>query len=166
MMYPGQTVTARRVYPGLAAVVLAAVASASAPAQSVTPLLGSWSGMGKIDLQAGKSERIRCNAYNSSSSGELRLVIRCASTSYKVEVRSRLQQQGAKLSGEWEERTYNATGRASGTIGNGTLSLSITGGGFTGSMAVKFAGNSQTVTVTTEGIDMRSLTMSLTKSGS
>lgn len=149
----------------LLAVLMLTIPNGSARTQQGDALLGTWSGMGTITLQQGQSERIKCNAYNSASGSDLRLVIRCASTSYKVEVRSSLTRKGGTLSGHWEERTYNATGSASGTIGSGNLALSITGGGFSGRMQMSFTPSHQNVTVTTKGIDMTSLSMSLNKSG-
>jgi hypothetical protein len=44
------------------------------------------------------------------------------------------------------------------------MSLSVSGGGFSGSMAVAFAGSRQTVTITTQGIRMRSVNVTLTRS--
>ena len=49
---------------------------------------GTWSGSGKITVQNGSSERIRCRSSNSASGNGLALTLRCASDSYKFELAS------------------------------------------------------------------------------
>ena len=44
------------------------------------------------------------------------------------------------------------------------MNLSITGGGFSGSMSVSFGGPKQVVTISTQGIWMKSVSMTLGKS--
>jgi hypothetical protein len=58
-----------------------------------------------------------------------------------------LSYAGGKVSGSWEERTYNASGDASGTLTPGNLRLNISGG-VAGSMTVAFSAASQTVSIT------------------
>ena len=134
-------------------------------AQSVQPLLGTWSGQGNVVLEGGKSEAIKCNSYVTGGGNELRYVIRCASTSYKIEIRSRLNHQGGQLNGQWEERTYNANGDATGRLSDGRITLAIKGGGFTGQMTVSYAAQRQTIAVSTQGIGMTSMLINLTKAG-
>jgi len=124
-------------------------------------LLGTWIGSGEITLQGGQSENIKCNAYYAGGGSELRLAIRCASTSYKVEIRSELTRAGDKISGTWEERTYNAAGNATGRALGNQLSFSISNGGFSGSMSVLYSGSEQSVSISTEGINLKSVNMTL-----
>jgi hypothetical protein len=101
-------------------------------------LLGTWSGVGKIIFEGGRSERIKCNAYYTGGGAELRLAIRCASAGYNIKIRSVLRREGDKLSGTWEERTYNASGEVKGRLVAHRISLSISGGGLSGSMSIAF----------------------------
>src|SRR5262245_2869022 len=57
-------------------------------------LRGSWSGMGQIRYDDGTSEGIKCTAYYTGEGAELRLAIRCESSSTKVEIRGQLAAQG------------------------------------------------------------------------
>lgn len=136
---------------------------ASQAATLLDNLLGSWSGSGQIRYDDGGSEGVRCNAYYTGSAERLRLAIRCRSDSTEVEIRGLLTRQGEQLSGTWEERTFNASGEAKGRIAGDKMSLSISGGGFSGSMSVGYAGSRQTVTITTQGIKMRSVNVTLSK---
>src|ERR1700686_2562456 len=102
----------------LAGGALAAALSLSAPslnAQSAlfTNLAGSWSGEGRVDLQDGTSERIRCRASYSVGDGgsTLQQQLRCASDNYRFEVSSSVQSQGGARSGSWSEPTRNVTGQ-------------------------------------------------------
>jgi hypothetical protein len=141
-----------------------------APSQTVvaksTPfdtLLGSWRGTGKIQLTSGQ-ERISCNAYYTGGGNRLGMAIRCKSETSKVEIRSRLSLSGSRISGNWEERTYNASGKATGTAKPGRISLRVTGGGVTGSMTVNYSRSRQTVSISTQGIALKSVSISLTRS--
>jgi hypothetical protein len=147
--------------------VLAIAAGGAATSSAVTlfdTLMGAWSGSGQIRYDDGQSEGVRCTAYYSGSGERLRLAIRCKSDSTEVEIRGLLARQGERLSGTWEERTFNAAGEASGRVAGDKLSLSVTGGGFSGSMTVTYAGSRQTVTISTQGIRMRSVNVTLGRS--
>lgn len=152
-----------------AAMALVASGSLSAPALADSPfanLAGTWSGSGKIKLEGGKSEAIRCKAYYTTGSGgsELGMAIRCASASNKIEMRASLvYASGGKVSGKWEERTFNAAGEVAGKASSDRLSLSIDGGGLNGRMSVQLGGSSQSVSISTSGSAFRGLNLSLSR---
>jgi hypothetical protein len=125
-------------------------------------LLGSWRGTGKIQLTSGM-ERLSCNAYYTGGGNRLGLAIRCKSETSKVEIRSKLSLSGSRISGSWEERTYNAAGKATGTAKPGRISIRVTGGA-TGTMIVSFTRSRQTVSIKTQGIALKSVSISLTRS--
>jgi hypothetical protein len=127
-------------------------------------LVGSWAGSGQIRYDDGQSEGIRCNAYYTGGGDRLRMAIRCRSTTTEVEIRGELTARGGTLTGTWEERTFNAAGEASGRVAGNKMSLNVAGGGFKGAMSVTSAGAKQTVTISTEGIRMRSVNVTLGKS--
>ena len=54
--------------------------------------------------------------------------------------------RNGKVSGSWEERTYNGSGDASGTLNPGNLHLNFRGG-VAGSMTVTFSAARQTVSI-------------------
>jgi hypothetical protein len=135
----------------------------AAPATSFDGLLGTWSGSGQVRYESGETESIRCNAYYTGEGPKLRLAIRCKSGTNDIEIRGALAQQSDKVSGTWEERTFNASGEASGRIAAGRMMLSIAGGGFSGSMSVSYNGSRQIVTISTQGIPMKGVNVTLTK---
>jgi hypothetical protein len=126
-------------------------------------LLGSWGGSGEIRLDQGRKERIKCNAYYTGGGAELGLAIRCQSDSYKIEIRSKLSYSGGRLSGNWEERTFNASGSASGTASPSKISLSIKGG-VSGTMLVNFTKSSQNVIISTQGVALQGVRITLARS--
>ena len=157
----------RRLFrPDLAVLAVAACAgvAAAAPDSSFDGLIGTWSGSGQVRYQSGDTEGIRCTAYYTGGGQKLGLAIRCKSPSNDIEIRGALTHQDEKVSGTWEERTFNASGEASGRIAASRLNLSISGGGFSGTMAVSYNGPQQTVAITTQGIPMKSVNVTLTKS--
>jgi len=145
---------------GLAMLVAGVGAEAAGP---FADLNGSWSGSGRIRLEDGKTEGLKCKAYYLPKGGgaELGLALRCASASNKIELRANLTSSGNRVSGSWEERAFNATGSVSGHASGNRLNLSIDGGGFSGSMAVTTTGKSQAIAVSTQGIGLRGVNVNL-----
>jgi len=126
-------------------------------------LLGSWRGSGQIQLSDGRKERLKCNAYYTGGGSQLGMAIRCQSETSNVEIRSKLSQSGGRITGTWEERTFNAEGSASGQATSDKISLQISGG-VTGTMSVSYSGSRQSVAIATQGIALKSVTIDLTRS--
>jgi hypothetical protein len=124
-----------------------------------TGLAGAWNGSGRIEMQSGTSERIRCRArYSVSQAGEVLLQqLRCASDSYRIDVNSTAQSDGDALSGTWTELTRNVTGSLSGRASRGSIQARVNALGFSADLTVHTAGNTQSVIITPEGNDVRSL---------
>ncbi|MGH6735881.1 MAG: hypothetical protein ACRECX_07350 [Methyloceanibacter sp.] len=125
-------------------------------------LLGSWRGSGQVQLNTGP-ERLSCNAYYTGGGSQLGMAIRCTSGQSKVEIRSKLSLSGNKITGNWEERTYNAAGTASGTASPGRISISVSGT-VRGSMIVNFSKSSQSVSISTSGSPLQKVSINLTRS--
>ena len=150
----------------LTAVVLASIGlAAAAPASAASPfagLSGSWSGGGQIRLENGRSESIRCSAHYAPRGGAaLGLALRCASASNRIELRASLASSGDRVSGSWEERSYNASGNVSGLASGNSLRLSISGGALSAFMVVRTTGGSQSISVRTDSAALKGVNISL-----
>lgn len=154
----------RRVVYGYAfglAAVLAAPALADGP---FGPFAGSWSGSGQVKMASGQSEPIKCKAYyTTKSADDLSLAMRCASASAKIEMRATLAHSGGSVTGNWEERSYNASGSIAGKASTNHLNLSINGGGLTGKLSVQVNGSSQSVSISTDGAGFTGVNIQLSK---
>jgi hypothetical protein len=143
------------------------LAAPSAYAQSApfSGMAGSWSGGGKIDLQDGTSERIRCRATYSVGGGgsTLRQQLLCASDSYRFEVSSNVESQGGSLSGSWSEATRNVTGQVSGRVAAGRVQARVDAGPFTADLTLHTSGNQQSVSIVPQGADIRIVAVTLRK---
>ncbi len=126
-------------------------------------LLGSWRGSGQIELDKGRKERLKCNAYYTGGGSQLGMAIRCQSETSNVEIRSKLSESGGRITGTWEERTFNASGTASGQVSGGKISIAVSGG-VTGTMLVSYTPSRQSVSITTQGIALKSVSIDLTRS--
>ncbi len=128
-------------------------------------LVGSWSGSGQIRMSDGKTEALKCRAYYTDKDRgvQVNLAIRCASASNKIELRASLASESGRVTGNWEERQFNAAGEVSGQANANKLSLSINGGGMTGAMSVATTGASQTVSITTEGVAFKGVSIALSR---
>jgi hypothetical protein len=150
----------------LSAVAAVLLPSAAAADNVFATLNGTWSGAGQIRLEGGSTESLRCRAfYTAKDDGAgLGLAIRCASTSNKIELRATLTYAGGKIIGSWEERQFNAGGSVTGQATNSRISLSITGGGVSGSMTVSLNGATQSVSIQTDGIGLKAVNINLSRS--
>lgn len=149
-----------------ASVAASATIAAFAADADFRTYAGRWVGNGTINLADGSSERIKCRAtYFVVNNGRgLEQNIRCASASYKIEVRSAMQQGvGGAISGTWQETQLNAMGNLSGRASAAGLRLSVAGDKFSGSMSVTVSGTSQTVSIVPRGTEISSVTIGLRK---
>lgn len=151
--------------PAAAAMIGAVALAISGPAGAASPfagLGGTWSGSGHVRLENGRSEAIRCTAnYVPRSGGAgLGLSLRCASPSNRIELRASLSVSGSRVSGSWEERSFNAGGSVSGRAVGGSLRLRFRGS-ISGSMLVRTAGRSQSISVRTDGSALQGVSVSL-----
>ena len=144
----------------LAILALAASATGSA-ADPLSGLSGSWSGAGNFRLENGRSESLRCNANYAPRRESLGLSLRCASSSARIELRATLVSRGNRVSGTWEERSYNVSGNVSGVGAGNSLRLGIDGGGLSGFMVVTTAGGSQSISVRTDNSALRGININL-----
>lgn len=126
-------------------------------------LVGTWRGEGTMSFESGETESISCNGYYKGA-GNLSVVIRCKGSSSDFELRSKLESNGDRVSGSWEERTYNATGAVSGTASAGKLNVQFSGT-LTGSLEMSFSSSSQSVSVSvgTKGAGIKGVRVSFNR---
>jgi len=150
----------------LGAGVLAAlvVFSPAAKADPLHPFLGIWGGTGRVVVDDGKSEQIKCNGYyrNDGQKG-LGVAIRCASASYSIQLSSALSVNGSQISGSWEERTFNVQGQLSGRVDGGRMVLNVDGGSLKATITIAVSGASQSVVLTTQGSGLKEVRMALAR---
>ncbi|MFA5901457.1 MAG: hypothetical protein WC829_20335 [Hyphomicrobium sp.] len=149
------------------AVIAIAGMTVATPAVAGNPfsaLVGTWSGKGTARLEGGKSEKLSCKGYYSGSGGtQLKLNIICANASTKVELRSVLKYSNGRVTGTWEERNYNQTGTITGSADDSKLRLNIGGGGLTGLLSVSIGGESQSVSLSTQGSALKGVSINFAR---
>lgn len=120
--------------------------SADAP---LNTLNGTWGGDGSLAFEDGPAEKLTClGYYKSPSDGKnLSIVIRCHGDPDKLELRAKLDYDHGKMSGTWEERTYNASGDVTGQASDKSLDLNFSGS-LDGKMSIAFSPTTQSVSVT------------------
>lgn len=148
------------------AIALAGFAFTTARADAASILdsiAGAWTGRGTVTFEGGNSESLTCRAYYTTSGSALSLAIRCASPSYKTEIRSKLHLANGSLAGEWEERNFNAVGSASGNLAGNTIALRISGA-INGRLTIDQTGTRQAVTISTSGSGLASVRIGFSRS--
>jgi hypothetical protein len=150
------------------AILLTGVAAhtpAAAADGSFAPLAGSWNGGGQIVLSSGSKERIRCRAtYAPDAPGtNVQIELRCASDSYKFELKSDVTNSGGRISGSWSETTRGASGIISGTASAGQIDVRANGPTFSALLTLTTRGNRQTILIESPGSEMSQVSIALSK---
>jgi hypothetical protein len=141
-----------------------ALAATGATAGPIEELDGYWSGGGTVVFNEG-SERVKCAVrYKVGHGGtQIKQVMRCASADYSINATAELAVSGAQVAGNWEEKTYSASGQVSGRYTGSTFVLSIKGANFSAAMNVGVSGCKQSITIHPRGLEVRRISMSLAK---
>lgn len=150
-----------------ASVGAAAVAATlhAALANPVANLPGRWSGPGSIVMSSGESEQMRCVAtyFVEGSGNSVKQNLRCASQGYKIDAVTNLSVANGRVSGAWEERTWDTKGSIRGDVNGDAFNLTIDGPGFTAAMAVKTDNCRQSISITPRGNAVARISMNLGK---
>jgi hypothetical protein len=155
-----------------AAALVALMGSMTVPSAAVSDasplfkqLAGSWHGSGELVLDDGTREQLTCHGYYvlKSEGHGLSIASLCSSGNQKFELRSLVSETASGISGQWEERTFHATGQVSGSATGTTMNLSFSGT-IEGTIAIAFTGKTHSVTVTAAGAGIKGVSISLTRS--
>jgi hypothetical protein len=149
---------------GLGIFVHDASQAAEAPFAHLT---GAWAGQGRITVQNGSSERIRCRgSYRASDAGTaLALRLRCASDSYRFELASDITNEGGNISGSWNETTRQVYGQLAGRVAGSNISAQATAVGFSASLSIVTRGNSQSVSIRSPGSEISDVSITMARAG-
>lgn len=123
-------------------------------------LSGSWSGSGVAHFEGGRNERVSCRANYNSGSTRLNLSLRCATQSANVNLQGALTAHGNRVSGDWSESSFGASGDAVGSASGGTMRLRLSGSA-SGTLVVSTSGSSQSVSITTSGVGLRGVSINM-----
>lgn len=138
------------------------------PAWAATPIegmAGYWTGNGSVAMNSGKTERVKCSVtYKVGDAGALiKQNMRCASQDYTINASADLRVKGEHVSGNWEEKTYSATGQVSGRYADNSMNLSIKGANFSAAMNLSLSDCKQTISITPQGLDVSRISIGLAK---
>ena len=125
---------------------------------------GRWKGSGNMTMSEGKTENLRCIAtyFPTAHGAQLKMNMRCASTGFKIDVKSSLQSSGKRISGNFEEHNYNIVGSISGNVSGGNISATIHGPDWQSSLSV--SGFGAHVVLTPRGSSVKSISLSFKRS--
>jgi hypothetical protein len=153
---------------GAIAVTLA-LAFAAGPAGAadgpLAPFAGNWSGSGKITVQSGASERIRCRATNSATGNALSLSMRCASDSFRFDLGSEISSDGSSISGTWSETSRSVYGNLAGKMSGNHIQANASAVGVNAALSVRLSGNSLSVSIRSPGSEVSEVSVSMAKGG-
>lgn len=148
------------------AVTLCAATTRAAGTGPFAGFNGVWTGGGQIKLADGTQERIRCRATYVEGEGgtALQQSLRCASDSYNFELRSDVESQGGRISGNWNEINRNIGGTLTGRAQPGRVEVKVNNPSFSADLTLVARENEQTVTIRSAGTQFSGATVSLRRS--
>ncbi len=88
----------------------------------------------------GKPEKVSCHVTYNVAGSAVSQTMRCAGTDYKINTSTKLTYTGGKISGSWNESTYDASGGVSGTASGNMVHARISGDKFSGRMSINISG--------------------------
>lgn len=115
-------------------------------------LEGHWIGSGTIELSGGAREPIKCRAAYDvlDQNNNLQLDLRCASQSYKFDLRASANYDAGVISGSWSEATRNVAGTISGKAGGDHFDVTAKSASFVASLRLTTRGDRQSVLITSQ----------------
>jgi hypothetical protein len=140
----------------LALLTLLFVTVFAVPAMSASPkatgnpfdtLKGYWTGGGTVSPVNGKPEKVSCHVTYNVAGSAVSQIIRCAGTDYKINTSAKFNYSGGKISGSWNESTYDASGGVSGTAKGNTVHARISGDKFSGRMSINISGKGHSINI-------------------
>jgi len=126
---------------------------------------GNWSGAGKITVQDGHSERIRCRATNSATGNSLSLSMRCASDSYRFDLGSDISSEGSAISGTWNETSRGIYGNLAGRVSGSLIQASASAVGVNATLSIRSSGSSLSVSIRSPGSEVTEVSVSMSRGG-
>ena len=137
--------------------------AAEAARSPFSGLNGSWAGDGIVQLASGSKEPIRCRANYSVDAGHdnLKQTLRCASDSYKFQLKSDVSHNNGAITGRWEESSRNQAGQIVGRARNDLIDARVESASFAALITVRTRGNRQTVLITSPGSEVSKVTITM-----
>ena len=127
-------------------------AKSASDARIFERLAGSWSGAGTVKVAGGSDERIRCRAdYVPSNSTQVRLMLRCASDGFNLQVVSDVTRDGDRILGTWAEATTGVSGDLTGSVSADRINASTEGAGFSARISIAVRGTTQNIQLISQG---------------
>jgi hypothetical protein len=137
-----------------AAAVFFAASTAASHAQSgpFAGMAGNWAGSGTVTLDDGSRERLRCRATYQVAGVNMTMSLTCASDAYKFNLGANVADQAGQVTGTWTESSRNISGILQGRGGGGNFQVVVSTAGFNANIALRTAGNKQTVTMRADSV--------------
>lgn len=151
-----------------AAFMLAASSAYSQKPNPFSKFGGNWTGIGDIYLSNGTKERIRCRAGFTPADAfnviSLKVDLRCASDSFKIELQSELNYDRGAISGTWSENSRGVNGSVSGKIDGDNIIATAESQTFNATLELINLGDKQQVRITSPGSEMTDVLIGLNRS--
>ncbi len=135
-------------------------------ADTITRMMGRWSGDAQLVPTSGPSRKYKCVVTYRGAGDGTRVAqnLRCSSDDYKLEAATLLSINGSEVTGRWEDRVNSLGGDVRGTVTSDGFDVHLGGRFFEAKMQVAGSGCTQLVKLTPVRADyIRELSANLRK---
>jgi hypothetical protein len=126
-------------------------AAASAPPRGegnpFDQLTGDWTGGGIVTPSRGDPEKVECKVSYTPSGSTVTQTLVCSGVDNQFDAKTKFKYKGGKISGSWNEKTFDASGNISGSAIGDLVHARISGDKFSGRMSIKVSDSGHTINI-------------------
>ncbi len=151
------TISITRLAPVVLLLLLALVSPpADAAAEQAPPrgegnpfdqLNGDWTGGGMVTPSRGDPEKLDCKVAYDVAGNNVTQTLLCTGVDNQFDAKTKFKYKGGKISGSWNEKTFDASGSVSGSAIGRLVHARISGDKFSGRMSINVSDAGHTINI-------------------
>jgi hypothetical protein len=110
-------------------------------------LTGDWTGDGMVTPSRGDPEKVDCKVTYTPAGSTVTQTLLCTGVDNQFDAKTKFKYKGGKISGSWNEKTYDASGSVSGSAIGDLVHARISGDKFSGRMSIKVSDAGHTINI-------------------
>jgi len=110
-------------------------------------LKGDWTGGGMVTPSRGDPEKVDCKVAYDVAGSTVTQTLLCSGVDNQFDAKTKFKYKGGKISGWWNEKTYDASGSVSGSAIGHLVHARISGDKFSGRMSINVSDSGHTINI-------------------
>lgn len=110
-------------------------------------LKGDWTGGGMVTPSRGDPEQVDCKVTYTATGSTVTQALLCTGADNRYDAKTKFKIKGGKISGSWNETTYDASGSINGSAIGHLVHARISGDKFSGRMSINVSDSGHTINI-------------------